>query len=40
MLGFVKDQQDLALAEIETQIAQNPVDRTHSDRPAALGHAL
>src|ERR1039457_2744427 len=40
MLGFVKDQQDLALAEIETQIAQNPVDRTHSDPPAALGYPL
>ena len=26
MLGFVKDQQHLALAEIESQIAQNPVD--------------
>src|ERR1035438_6187247 len=38
MLGFVKDQQHLALAEIESQIAQNPVDGTHSDRPTALGH--
>src|ERR1035437_9743849 len=40
MLGFVKDQQHLALAEIKTQIAQNPVDRAHSDRPAALGDPL
>src|SRR5450756_1349417 len=40
MLGFVKDQQHLALAEIETQVSQNPVDRTHSDCPAALGHPL
>src|ERR1019366_5897104 len=40
MLGFVKDQQNLALAEIETQVAQNPVDRTHSDCPAALGYPL
>src|ERR1035437_6865613 len=40
MLGFVKDQQHLALAEIETQIAQNPVDRTHSDCPTALGYPL
>src|SRR5450756_1841718 len=40
MLGFVKDQQHLALAEIETQVSQNPVDRTHSDCPAALGHSL
>src|ERR1035441_10781263 len=40
MLGFVKDQQHLALAEIETEIAQNPVDGAHSDRPAALGHSL
>src|SRR5664280_2653079 len=38
MLGFVKDQQHLALAEIETQIAQNPVDRAHSDCPTALGY--
>src|SRR5664280_3574635 len=38
MLGFVKDQQHLALAEIESQIAQNPVDGTHSDRPTALGY--
>src|ERR1035441_7816752 len=40
MLGFVKDQQHLALAEIETQIAQNPVDRAHSDCPTALSHSL
>src|ERR1039457_1240905 len=40
MLGFVKDQQHLALAEIETQIAQNPVDRAHSDCAAALGYPL
>src|SRR5450759_2092325 len=40
MLGFVKDQQHLALAEIETQIAQNPVDGTHSECPTALGHSL
>src|ERR1022692_2973857 len=40
MLGFVKDQQHLALAEIETQIAQNPVDRAHSDCPTALGYPL
>src|SRR5450759_1765956 len=40
MLGFVKDQQHLALAEIKTQVAQNPVDRAHSDCPAALGHSL
>ena len=40
MLGFVKDQQHLALAEIETQVAQNPVDRAHPDRPTALGHPL
>src|ERR1039457_7451725 len=40
MLGFVKDQQHLALAEIETQIAQNPVDGAHSDRPAALRYPL
>src|ERR1019366_9094854 len=40
MLGFVKDQYHLALAEIETQIAQNPVDGAHSDRPTALGHPL
>src|ERR1019366_8862719 len=30
----------LALAEIETQVAQNPVDRAQPDRPAALGHSL
>src|ERR1019366_8934414 len=40
MLGFVKDQQHLALAEIETEIAQNPVDGAHSDCPAALRHSL
>src|ERR1039458_9843752 len=38
MLGFVKDQQHLALAEIEAQVAQNPVDRAHSDCPTALGY--
>src|SRR5450756_2610309 len=36
MLGFVKDQQHLALAEIESQIAQNPVDRAHSACPTTL----
>src|ERR1019366_6928228 len=40
MLGFVKDQQHLALAEIKPQVAQNPVDRAHSDCSAALGHPL
>src|ERR1039458_4337762 len=40
MLGFVKDQQHLALTEIEPQVAQNPVDRSQSDCPAALGHPL
>src|ERR1019366_5779467 len=40
MLGFVKDQQHLALTEVEAQIAQNPVDRAHADCPAALGHPL
>src|ERR1017187_3657489 len=40
MLGFVKDQQHLALAEIETQIAQNPIDGTHADCPTALGYPL
>ena len=40
MLGFVKDQQHLALAEIETQVAENPVDGSHFDRTAALGHSL
>src|ERR1035441_6648104 len=40
MLGFVKDQQHLALAEIETQVAQNPVDGAQSDCPAALCHPL
>src|ERR1039457_2365799 len=40
MLGFVKDQQHLALAEIEAQVAQNPVNRTHSDCPAALRYPL
>src|ERR1039458_3803946 len=40
MLGFVKDQQHLALAEIETQIAQNPVDGAQSDCSAALGYPL
>ena len=40
MLGFVKDQQNLALAQIEAQIAQNPVDRSNANRPTALGHPL
>src|ERR1035438_339031 len=40
MLGFVKDQPHLALAEIKTQVAQNPVDRAHSDCPPALGYPL
>src|ERR1019366_4414207 len=40
MLGFVKDQQRLALAEIKTQAAQNPVDSAQPDCPAALGHPL
>src|ERR1039458_2267582 len=40
MLGFVKDQKHLALAEIEPQVAQNPVDRAHSECPAALSHPL
>src|ERR1039458_1950132 len=40
MLGFVKDQQHLALAEIETQVAQNPIDRAHSDCPTALSYPL
>jgi hypothetical protein len=40
MLGFVKDQQHLALAKIESEVAQNPVDGSHSDCPAALGYAL
>src|SRR5450759_1114930 len=40
MLGFVKDQQHLTLAEIETQIAQNPVHGAQPHCPAALGHSL
>src|ERR1039458_1066159 len=40
MLGFVKDQQHLAMAEVKTQIPENPVDGAHSDRPTALGHPL
>src|ERR1019366_6993227 len=40
MLGFVKDQQHLALAEIEAQVAQNPVDRAHSECSAALRYPL
>src|ERR1019366_10068912 len=40
MLGFVKDQQHLALAEIEAQVAQNPVDGAHSDCPTALRYPL
>src|ERR1035441_10199619 len=40
MLGFVKDQQHLALAEIEPQVAQNPVDGAHSDCPATLRYSL
>ena len=40
MLGFVKDQQHLALAEIESQIAQNPVDGAHAHCPTALGYPL
>src|ERR1022692_237897 len=40
MLGFVKDQQHLALAEIETQIAQNPIDGAQPDCPTALGYPL
>src|ERR1039458_1466394 len=40
MLGFVKDQQHLALAEIETQIAKNPVDRAHPECTAAFCHPL
>src|SRR5664279_1951560 len=40
MLGFVKDEQHLALAEIESQIAQNPVDGAQPDCPAALDHSL
>src|SRR5450759_2253391 len=40
MLGFVKDQQHLALAEIEAKVAQNPVDRAQPDCPAALGYPL
>src|ERR1022692_411555 len=40
MLGFVKDQQHLTLAEIKTQVAQNPVDRAHSDCPTALRNPL
>src|ERR1017187_6276113 len=40
MLGFVKDQQHLPLAEIESQVAQNPVDGAHPDCPTALGHPL
>src|ERR1019366_3617218 len=40
MLGFVKDQQHLALAEIEAQVAQDPVDGAHSDCPTALGYPL
>jgi hypothetical protein len=33
MLRLVEHQQHLALAQIESQIAQDPVDRTHSDGP-------
>src|ERR1022692_736084 len=40
MLGFVKDQQHLAPAEIKTQVAQNPVDGAHSDCPADFCHPL
>src|ERR1019366_3385517 len=40
MLGFVKDQQYLTLAEIESQIAQNPIDGALPDCPAALRHPL
>src|ERR1035441_1674761 len=40
MLGFVKDQQHLAMAEVKTQIPENPVDGAHSDRPTALGYPL
>ena len=40
VLGFVKEQQHLALAEIKSQIAQNPIDRSNAKRPAALGHPL
>jgi len=36
MLCFVKHQQYLALAEIETQITQNPVAGAQPDYPAAL----
>src|SRR5271166_5082100 len=40
MLGFVKYQEYLALAKIKPEIAQDPVDRAHADRPAALRHPL
>ena len=38
--GLRQRRQHLALAEIETQIAQNPVDRAQSNRPAALRYPL
>src|ERR1035437_3658442 len=40
MLGFVKDQQPLALAEIETQVAQNPIHGAQPHCPAALRYPL
>src|ERR1019366_3551652 len=40
MLGFVKDQQHLALAEIKTEVAQNPVDGAQPHCPAALCYPL
>src|ERR1035437_103234 len=40
MLGFVKDQQHLALAEIETQVAQNPIHGAQPHCPAALSYPL
>src|ERR1035437_6212453 len=40
MLGFVKDQQHRALAEIETPVAQNPIHGAQPHCPAALRHSL
>src|SRR5664280_3722004 len=40
MLGFVKDQQHLALAKIESEVAQNPIDSAQPDCPAAFRHPL
>src|SRR6478752_1770214 len=40
MLSLVEDQQHLTFTEVKSQIAEDPVNGSHRDGPAALGHSF